>query len=291
MTARYESIVVGIDTSELSHAVIDWAVAGARTRNVPVHIVHALDSAPLIEPATLAGGYAWPTVPPEMYRAAAEEALRHAETYALSLEPALTVTTQIQEGSPVPVLLGTARPHDLIAIGSRQLGSVRSAIFGSTGLGLLRTGHAPFVVVRGGTRVSPDAPVVVGVSPTEGYDEVLATAFEHAAAHRLPLRALLCWEPFFYAPNDRTRALKRDAHADGERWLAEVLAGWQDAYPDVKVERSLLFEYPTVALVKESVDAALVVIGVRGTRTARTLGCIASAVLHHAACPVAVVPR
>ncbi|GAB4003739.1 universal stress protein [Nocardioides ultimimeridianus] len=291
MTARYESIVVGIDTSELSHAVIDWAVAGARLRNVPVRIVHALDPAPLVQPAGLAGGYAWPAVPPEMYRASAEEALRHSEAYALSLEHALDVSTELLDGPPVPALLGTAGQHDLIAIGSRQLGSVRSAIFGSTGLGLLRAGHAPFVVVRGRTRIPADAPVVVGVSPTEGYDDVLATAFEHAAAHQLPLRALLCWEPFFYAPDDRTRAMKRDAHADGERWLAEALAGWQEAYPDVKVERSLLFDYPTVALVKESVDAALVVVGVRGTRVSRTLGCIASAVLHHAACPVAVVPR
>lgn len=291
MTARYESIIVGIDTSDLSHAVLDWAVAGARVRNVPVRIVHAIDPSPFVEPAGLAGGYTWPAVPPEMYRASAEEALSHAESYALSLEPALHVSTELVEGPPVPVLLGTAGRHDLIAIGSRQLGAVSSAVFGSTGLGLLRTGHTPFVVVRGRPRIAADAPVVVGVSPTEGYDEVLATAFEHAGAHQLPLRALLCWEPFFYAPNDRTRAMKRDAHADGERWLAEALAGWQEAYPDVKVERSLLFDYPTVALVKETVDAALLVVGVRGTRVSRSLGCIASGVLHHAACPVAVVPR
>ena len=30
MTARFETIVVGIDTAELSHAVLDWAVEDAQ---------------------------------------------------------------------------------------------------------------------------------------------------------------------------------------------------------------------------------------------------------------------
>ncbi|HJQ03835.1 MAG TPA: universal stress protein [Nocardioides sp.] len=291
MTTRFETIVVGIDTAELSHAVLDWAVAAARVRNVPLRVVHALDTTPVLEPVRLAGGYAWPTVPVPSLRAAAEEALCHAASYARSLEPALAVTTEVREGSPVAVLLGAARQHDLIAIGSRQLGAVRSALFGSTGIGLLRAGHAPFVVVRGSRPVAPDAPVVVGVSPSEGYDEVLATAFEHAATHDLPLRAVMCWEPFFYAPHERVRSRDQSGYADAERWLAEALAGRQETYPDVKVERALLFDYPTVALVDESVRAALVVVGVRRGRPARSFGCVAAGVLHHAASPVLVVPR
>lgn len=291
MTARIEGIVVGIDASELSHGLIDWSVAGAEARNIPVRLVHAIDPAPFAEPARLAGGYTWPDVGIDSLRAAADEALHHAELYAASRAPGVEVSTEVHNGSPASVLLRTAGPRDLIAIGSRHLGAVRSALFGSTGAGLLSAAEATFVVVRGERPTAAEPPVVVGVSPSPRSEHVLATAFEHAAALDLPLRALLCWEPFFYAPQRRLRGPNTDAHADAELWLGEALAGWQEIYPGVKVERTLLFDYPTVALVKASVGAALVVVGVGDTRLARSFGSVPAGVLHHSACPVAVVGR
>lgn len=291
MTARYDGIVVGIDAPVVAHEAIGWAVAEANARHVPLRIVHALDPAVVEPPVAGAGGFAWPAVSRDALRASAEETLRHAEMYAVSLDPSIAVTTVCQEGRPAAVLRAVAGPQELVVIGSRHLGAVRSAVLGSTGTGLAHGASAPFVVVRGKVRTSGEAPVVVGVDATTSCAPVLAAAFDHAAVHGLPLRAVMCWEPYYYAPRDRVHNENQDVEAEAGLWLAEALAGWREAYPEVQVERSLVFEYPSVALTGESVRASLVVVGIGGNRLTRLLGSVAAGVLHHADCPVAVVPQ
>jgi len=287
----FNGIVVGVNTLEVSRAAIGWAVAEAEARHVPVRLVHAMRSWAVPEPALLGGAYAWPDPPLDVLRQAAAETLHHAETYARSLAPQLKIEAEVHEGDPSHVLRQAADAAALIVIGSRNLGAIRSALFGSTGVGLAHGSGTPFVVVRGDQPTPANSPVVVGVDPKETCEPVLAAAFEYAATHERALRALMCWEPFFYAPHDRFHAGADDIRNEADLWLAEALAGWQETYPEVTVQRELVFEYPTSALIDASLTADLVVVGVSGKHVSRMLGSVAMGVLHHAGCPVEVIPR
>lgn len=290
MTA-YSRIIVGVNTLEQSKAAINWAVADADARHIPIMLEYAIKPWAVPEPALLAGAYSWPELPVNTLFDIAEETLKHAEEYARSLSADVDVTTDAREGDVVSVLRAAAEPHDLIVIGTRDLGAVQSALFGSTGAGLAHASQTPFVVVRGHRPSSTNAPIVVGVNPTAASEPVLAAAFEQAAAHQRPLRAMMCWEPFYYSPQDRWRTGLDEVRAEAEVWLAEALAGWQETYPDVAVERDLEFEYPAAALIEASLTASLVVVGIGGSRISKMLGSVAMNVLQHADCPVEVVPR
>ena len=81
--------------------------------------------------------------------------------------------------------------------------------------------------------------------------------------------------------------------ADEREVLADRLAGWAEKYPDVTVRRLVARDRPARALVEESGRAQLVVVGSRGRGgiSGLLLGSVSQALLHHAACPVAVVRR
>jgi nucleotide-binding universal stress UspA family protein len=119
---------------------------------------------------------------------------------------------------------------------------------------------------------------------------LLEFGFDQASRSHAPLRAVLCWHPDLLAsmlwrsePPAPTRA---------EAWLAEALAGWQEKYPDVAVRSGVVREHAAAGLVAESATAQLLVVGNRGRHAmaGTLLGSVSQAVLHHATCPVAVVP-
>jgi nucleotide-binding universal stress UspA family protein len=73
--------------------------------------------------------------------------------------------------------------------------------------------------------------------------------------------------------------------------LCQRLAGWQEKYPDVRVERIVTQDSPAHNLIVQARGARLVVVGSRGRGGLKglLLGSTSQALLHHAPCPVAVV--
>ena len=111
---------------------------------------------------------------------------------------------------------------------------------------------------------------------------------------RADLVAVHAWlHPVSAGPGDMLPLVyDPDALADEERrLLGESLAGWAERYPNVVVHRELVRNRPGHALVERSAAAQLVVVGARGRGgfTGLLLGSVSQTLIHHAACPVAVV--
>jgi nucleotide-binding universal stress UspA family protein len=136
--------------------------------------------------------------------------------------------------------------------------------------------------------------IVVGVDGTDEDESAIEFAFEAANLHHAELRAVHTWtQPTPLGPGDMLPLVYDvdDVQSDESRLLAEELAGWRERFPHVKVDAQTVRGHPVRVLDDRSSDALLLVIG-RHSRSRLTalLGSTAHGVLHHARCPVAVVP-
>jgi nucleotide-binding universal stress UspA family protein len=144
--------------------------------------------------------------------------------------------------------------------------------------------------------VPPGGPLAVGVAGAEDATRLLGVAFAEAALRGVPLHAIYVWsnfpntalgtlDPFAYEPSA--------AAAEADRVLAEALAGWQEKFPDVDVQRRTICgpdtEHGIAALTS---NASMVVVAPRSEpgRSEQLLGPVTRGLLHDAHCPVLVVP-
>jgi nucleotide-binding universal stress UspA family protein len=100
-----------------------------------------------------------------------------------------------------------------------------------------------------------------------------------------PEAALTTVDPFAYD--------QEAADAEGDRMLAEALAGWSRRYPDVVVRRRAWHEPNIAAAVARAAGrAGLLVVGTRDHPrfSARLLGSTTTEIIRTATGPVAVVP-
>jgi nucleotide-binding universal stress UspA family protein len=201
------------------------------------------------------------------------------------------VTTAVVDEAPAPVLLRESERASRIVLGSRGLRALGSAVLGSVGAAVAARASCPVIVLRGPAGLAGERPaVVVGVDASARSARVLEFAFDYASRHRLPLRPVLCWHRDVLteiAWRPETPAPPRA----GE-WLSEALAGWREQYPDVTVRPGVVRDHPAAGLVAASAAQHLLVVGARGEHAlvGTLLGSVSQAVLHHASCPVAVVP-
>jgi nucleotide-binding universal stress UspA family protein len=152
--------------------------------------------------------------------------------------------------------------------------------------------ECPVLVARG--RADPAGDVLVGVDGSPAGEPAVGFAFDEAALRGTDLTALHAWtHPVRGEPGDLLPLVydAADVEAEEERLLAEALAGWRDKYLDVTVRRQLVRGHTRQALIDATEQAQLVVVGSRGRGgfTGLLLGSVSQAVLHHAACPVAIV--
>lgn len=127
--------------------------------------------------------------------------------------------------------------------------------------------------------------------------EVLRIAFEAAAARKVPLRAVRAWSlpPVYgYSPGsmwiaDRFGGLEPYETAA----LEQALEPWRLRYPEVETLAHVEQGSAGHVLLSAASDAQLLVVGRRSRESSMgmRIGSVAHAVLHHSACPVAVVPH
>ncbi|MDK1344665.1 universal stress protein [Streptomyces sp. 378] len=286
-------IVVGVDGSESSLRAVDWAVDEAALHALPLHVVYA----------SLWQRYeraVFPTSPGRTEQILTDVLVVAAAKRAGRRRPGMTITTEVVPAGPVPVLRHAARKASALVLGSRGRGSTAELLLGSVSLAVAGRAEGPVIVVRG----APDGPVgarlhgrrvVVGVPDEPDGSAAVRFAFREADRRGVPLEAVRAWHRHAHETTDHVPVPGEPAEVHRRRaveaWETALRAPAEE-FPDVEVRQRIVEGRARTALLDASADAALLVIGAQHPdgRLDLHIGRVTHAVLHHAACPVGVVP-
>ncbi|MGW1747337.1 universal stress protein [Streptomyces sp. NPDC002092] len=285
-------ITAGVDGTEESVAALHWAAREAVRRGLALRVVQAWRFQPYeaidaADPDTQAG---W-------VRGALAEVVRS----VTARHPDLDVTTDVVAGETVDTLLDEAAEAEMLVLGSRGHGPVVGFLLGSVGQQVIAETTRPVVLVRASDQPTAEAAgreVVVGQQgrPDDSAD-TLRFAFETAAARGATVRAVRAWTlPPVFAYSPGSMHLLDEAgglEPFQAKALAAALQPWRERFSDVPVIEHLEIGSAGQVLLSVAGRAQLMVVGRRAHRTAvgARIGSVAHGVLHHADCPVAVVPH
>ncbi|GGO87398.1 universal stress protein [Wenjunlia tyrosinilytica] len=267
-------LVVGVDGSESSLAALDWAVDEAARHGLPLRLVQAS----LWE--RYEGLTSGPPEPSEQEMA--ERVVSCAVERARLRNAEVEVFGEVLAEDPAEALVHESRHAFAVVVGSLGHGRLAGMLLGSVGLAVAGRGHCPVVVVRG-PRINREGRfrrVVLGAADdTPPSSPAVAFAVREARARGGELLALHIRRPFGNEPglNDLERAL-------GER-LGDDTAAHARLETAEGCARKVLLDTASTA--------DLLVVGARRRHGSAglQLGRVNHAVLHHAPCPVAVVPE
>ncbi|MDH6229006.1 MULTISPECIES: universal stress protein [Streptomyces] len=313
-------ITVGVDGTPASLAAAHWAAQEAQRRGTGLTVVHAWH--PHLRPAA--------HVPADSTEHRwAEAVLGQAVRGLRAAHPGLRVTERLVCDSAVGVLVAAAADSELLVLGSLGLGALGGFVTGSVSQRVVARSPRPVVLVRAGRGIASDhLPAVDGIAPDEiprtpyrevvlgldigqPCDEVVEFAFDAARRRGTGLQVVHAVRPpvrpvsdasLVVAPPaagrlepapDAESAPQARALAEAEHTVAAVVRTWRGKFPTVPVTGSVTEGRAAAALLAAARDAGLLVVGRResGHRIGTQLGPVAHAALHHAGCPVAVVPH
>ncbi|NIH68540.1 universal stress protein [Modestobacter marinus] len=281
-------VVVGVDGSRPAADALRAGARAAAARGAALEVVLAFpwSEADVVPAPEGFDGLA-------VLRMAAEQVLEEAATAARTAAPGLSVATRIEVGRPVDVLVRESDRAQLLCLGTTGRGLVTDLVIGSTAAALVQLAHCPVLLVPWTPPWSTRSRsgVVVGLAPGELDPAVAAFAFAEAASRGCQLVAVRAWahtvpgaagllEPFV----DAATAQRREESA-----LDDALTEASAQHAGVVVQQVAERGSAARLLLAAALTAELVVVGHRHHRLAR-LGSVASAVVHRAGCPVAVVP-
>lgn len=281
-------VVVGVDGSTSSTRAVRWAADQAAMWGCPLRLVHA-HVWPMIHRPEVAGL-------PADYRDVLLDLgrgwLANAAQAATEVAPEIAVSTDLVVARAAQLLIEESAAARLVVVGSRGLGGFTGLMIGSTAVALAAHARCPLAVVR-----TPDenqdppssGPVVLGVNGPPASEAAIGFAFEAASLRKAPLVALHAWS-CAATPAYPPRYLWSVIEQDERRLLDERLHGWQQKFPDVRVDLVVTDGRPADGLLHAAEDAQLVVVGSRGRGGlgGLLLGSTSHALLHHAPCPVVV---
>ncbi|EIV90791.1 universal stress protein [Frankia sp. QA3] len=306
-------IVVGVDGSRDADAALRWAAGQAWLRRDRLEAILAWtpDDCPreVLDRAYAPG--------PHTIEGTALALLRECVQRAQDPRRPVPVTERAVYADAVEALLSAGAGANMIVVGYRGASRLRRYLVGSVSAACLHQATRPVVVVRADGRTAEDddsgRPVLVGVDGSAASLAALRWAAEQAALHAAPLRVVHAWQPApLLHPGHRgardRAALEQAAHAVLDDCVTRGLAnrgptnrglansGLANRGPadrtDVSLDTRLALGGPAQSLLAAAADARLLVLGARGHGgfTGLLLGSVAHQCVHHARCPVAVIP-
>ncbi|MCX5112808.1 universal stress protein [Streptomyces sp. NBC_00378] len=286
-------VTVGLDGSPESLAAAHWAADEAERRELTLRLLHA-----------------WPLLVEEPADVPAEKdqnywARRIVDNTRVELQahhPGLTVVGSLVADDAEHALLQAASESEMTVLGSRGLVPVESYFLGDISLPVVARAERPVVLVRAGAGDDGRQPapsgtrgVVVALKLHGPCDNLLRFAFEAAAARGMPLRAVhgRSLPVDAYVPWGVDHDVAEEVVQGAQKLLGRTLLPWRERFPQVDVTDGTALVSPAKAVVQAAEGADLLVVG-RGRRhrgPAPSLGPVAQGAIHHARCPVAVVPH
>ncbi|MEU0086043.1 universal stress protein [Streptomyces sp. NPDC006274] len=277
-------LVVGVDGSDSSMLALDWAAQEAARLALPLKILHAT-----AEDDCATNPFGQDT---------ARHVVDGAETRAHVRAPDVEVATEIVHEDPVTALLNADCNASALVTGARGRGELKDLRLGSVSLVVAARAQCPVVVVRdeNGPTAARYEQIMIGVPDATSGSAAVHFAFEIAAARGRPLDAVMAWHRPARTSIGRMLDLPSGDDEDrrrAEALLDEALTGSAGEFPSVDVHRVVVEGPARDVLLKRSETADLLVVGAqrRINRVGLHLGRVNYALLHYAACPVAVVPQ
>jgi nucleotide-binding universal stress UspA family protein len=259
-------VLVGIDGSSFTHAILDLAAHEAALRGVPLDIV-------AVEPEP----EHWVTVGQRPHGPiGAGRVVAAAQERVQQQHGRLRAASRVVVGRPTSVLIDSSSSAVLTVLGHRGVGGFHGLATGSVCTQVATRAHGPVLVVRG-AGAGTGAPVVIGVDVRAPVPAAIEFAFAEAALRGVPLEAV------YVHPEPADEAA---------RLLAEALAGGVERHPEVTVESMIESGHdPAGAILAASERAGIIVVGPHDQTAPRRLllGSVAELLTHHSHCPVVVV--
>lgn len=288
--ARLDRVVVGIDGSEQSERALDRAVVEAQARECELEILYAAgwprrSAVPVTEKDS------------ERLLTAVGEVVDRGVEKAKQRAPELRVLPHVNpKATAADALVEATRTAALTVVGTRGRGGFTGLLIGSVSLRVAAHCQGPLLVVGGERPVGEEqarGTTLVGV----GYgddSEAVRFGFEEAQRTGSVLRVLHAWTrppmpPTIPVPPTEINAASEAA----QELLRKAVAPLRKQYPDVVVKGTEQSGSVAGALIEASRAADAVVLATKHRRPRRLgmqLNPVVHAVLHHAHCPVFLVP-
>lgn len=285
-------LVVGVDGSDASLTALDWAVDEAARHGCPLHLVHA-SRWERYERAVPSAGLDRPSG-----RVLGEHLVASASERAGRRDPDLKVTADLVPEEPEDALLHAGNHAFALVTGARGRGELTSMLLGSVSLAVAARAHCPVIVVRGDPAglAGSHGRILLGAGEPGTGAEAARFAFREAEARGCSLDVVRAWRRPAHDRADGPASAEEPARRHEQRASALLDTLLRDVvadHPGVRV-RQVTVEGPAhTVLVRRSAAADLVVVGARRGhgRLGLQLGRVSHTLLHHAECPVAVVPQ
>jgi nucleotide-binding universal stress UspA family protein len=184
-------IVVGVDGSPASKVAVDWAARDAAMRNAPLTLAHAISP-------TVAAGLGTPMPPglAQWQKARGRQIIDAARRVVEQGGGPAQVDSELLFSGPVSGLVDMSKDADLIVVGCRGHGALRSRLLGSVSAGVVGHAHCPVAVIHDEDPLMPhpaQAPVLVGIDGSPSSELATAIAFDEASRRGVELIALHAW--------------------------------------------------------------------------------------------------
>jgi nucleotide-binding universal stress UspA family protein len=207
------------------------------------------------------------------------------------LEPADMTVVQGDAGM---VLCDLAEDANLLVVGTRSRGPLRTNLLGSVGRHCADHAPVPLVVVPAERETVGSDRIIVGVDGSDNAHEALRWAAAHAGD--LPLTAVASWQTpvdgpvMFGGGRFDLKAFRNQAARIVDEAVEKVTADL--GLDPGRIERSIVEGDARWTLQKEQADAGLLVLGRRGRGGLAhlVLGSTTTALIRKPDCPVAVIP-
>ncbi len=151
----FHDILVAFDGSTSARQALTEAVELARCNHAALTVMTVV---PTTNPWALGGGYYVPVNLDELNQQAERNYERLLEDAVVIVPDDVPVTTILDRGAAAAAIVEQARAghHDLIAMGSRGRGDVRSLLLGSVSHHVLQSSPVPVLVVHACDHAEPE---------------------------------------------------------------------------------------------------------------------------------------